>query len=82
MTKYLRYADLKERRLVNNRATLKNRIDKFGFPPGRLIGPNTRGWTEEEIAVYEANCQVAPKATPLRPGGRARKTKAAVEVTA
>ena len=42
MTKYLRYANLVEDGLVNNRATLKNLIDKCGFPPGRLVGPKTR----------------------------------------
>lgn len=55
MTVYLKFRDLKARGLVNNWVTLKNRIAKFGFPPGRLIGPNTRAWTEAEIEAWIAS---------------------------
>jgi hypothetical protein len=44
MRKRLRYADLHERRIVNNRATLSNWIRDLGFPPGQLTGPNSRTW--------------------------------------
>jgi hypothetical protein len=70
---YRRYPYLVERGLVANRASLRNRILKNGFPPGRLIGPNTRAWTDEEIEAYEAGCPVAPKATPPSPRRRARE---------
>jgi hypothetical protein len=49
---HLRYADLKVRGIVNNRVTLKNWIEKLGFPPGRMIGPNTRTWTEAEVTDW------------------------------
>ena len=55
--KWLRFRDLKARGLVDNRMTLKRWIDNYGFPPGTLIGPNTRAWTEEEIEQYEAERQ-------------------------
>jgi hypothetical protein len=64
---YRRYSYLVERGLVANRASLRNRILKNGFPPGRLIGPNTRAWTDEELDAYVAACPVAPKATPPSP---------------
>ena len=80
MTKYLRYPKLVERGLVNNRATLKNLIDKCGFPPGRLIGPNTRVWTDEELDAYVAGCPVAPKAAPPSPRSRRAREAAATEV--
>ena len=48
----LRFVDLKERKIVNNRVTLQDWIHRFGFPPGRLLGPNTRAWTEDEIAEW------------------------------
>lgn len=48
----LRFKDLQERGVVPNRVTLKNWIDSGNFPPGRLIGPNTRAWTDVEIAAY------------------------------
>jgi len=66
MTVYLRFADLKARGIVNNWPSLKNRIKKFGFPCGRLIGPNTRAWTEEEVERWIAARPTAPKATPRR----------------
>ena len=49
MLKLLRFKDLKERGIVNNRATLSRRIREHGFPPGFLLGPNSRAWTEDEI---------------------------------
>jgi predicted DNA-binding transcriptional regulator AlpA len=64
VVRYLRYSDLVERGLVNSRASLRNRVLKFGFPPGRLIGPNTRAWTETEIDAHMASRPVAPKPAP------------------
>ena len=52
--KWLRFADLKARGLVNNRTTLARWIDKYNFPAGTNIGPNTKAWTEEVIEDYEA----------------------------
>ena len=42
MKPLIRFADLKDRRIVNNRQTLKKSIRNEGFPPGRLLGPNTQ----------------------------------------
>jgi predicted DNA-binding transcriptional regulator AlpA len=50
--KLLRFGDLKRIGLVGNRPTLKRRIESQGFPPGRLLGPNTRVWTEGEIELW------------------------------
>jgi predicted DNA-binding transcriptional regulator AlpA len=49
MTRLLRFNDLRDRQIVNNRTTLYRWIARDNFPRGRLIGPNTRIWTEEEI---------------------------------
>ena len=54
MTIWLRFADLKARGLVRNHTTLSRWIRKLNFPPGVMIGPNSRVWTEEEIAEWEA----------------------------
>lgn len=54
MPKFLHFKNLRDRRIVNNRATLGRWIKKHGFPQGTLIGPNTRVWTEEEIADWFA----------------------------
>ena len=50
--KLLRFADLKRIGLVGNWPTLKRRIESQAFPPGRLLGPNTRVWTEGEVEAW------------------------------
>jgi len=52
MATYWRYPDLVERRIVNNRTTLYRWIKDFGFPPGILLGPNTRAWPAHEVEAW------------------------------
>ena len=54
MTILLRFDDLRERRIVRNRTTLYRWIKEQNFPPGALIGANSRVWTEEEIEAWLA----------------------------
>ena len=61
ISRQLRFRDLKALGVVANRVTLKNLIDNCGFPPGRLIGPNTRTWSEPEVAAYMEARPTAPK---------------------
>ena len=78
MDKLLRYADLVELGLFNNRNTLKNWVRLRGFPPGRLVGPNTRMWTESEVKEFIATRLTAAKwhVWARKPtGGYLRKTK-------
>jgi hypothetical protein len=78
MGRLLRYADFVARGLFKNRQSLKNAQDKHGFPRGRLLGPNTRVWDEEEeVEPWLASRPTAPKPTPRpkRPRGRPRKAK-------
>ena len=51
----LRFSDLEQRKIVPNRTTRKRWEETEGFPPGRLLGPATRVWTEEEIAEWLAS---------------------------
>jgi predicted DNA-binding transcriptional regulator AlpA len=62
MMKFLRYPDLVEMNVVRSRMTLKRLIDSQGFPPGRLITPNSRAWTDEEVIEWLDNRPVAKKA--------------------
>jgi predicted DNA-binding transcriptional regulator AlpA len=55
VTKFLRYKDLVAAGIVNNWPSLRNKIAMQGFPPGRLLGPNTRAWTVEEIESWLAS---------------------------
>ncbi len=51
-TKYLRYADLVERQIISNRTTLSRWIRNNGFPPGILLGPNTRAWPVDQVDTW------------------------------
>jgi hypothetical protein len=53
LVKYIRFHDLKDAGIVNNRTTLCRWIKAGHFPPGRLIGPNSRAWTIEEVANFQ-----------------------------
>jgi hypothetical protein len=78
MRKRLRYSDLKERGIVNNRVTLKGWIQRIGFPEGQMTGPNTRTWGEDEVEDWLVSRPTAAKPPPpLKPGsrrGRPRKS--------
>ena len=52
--KLLRYHDLVDRGIVNNRMTLSRWIDGQGFPPGFMLGPNSRAWPEDEVEAWRA----------------------------
>jgi predicted DNA-binding transcriptional regulator AlpA len=73
MSVYLRFVDLKARGLVRNWATLQNWIDNYDFPPGRLISPIARAWTDTEVDAWVAKRPVARKKVPMPKGRRARK---------
>jgi hypothetical protein len=72
--KFLRYADLKADGIITSWPMLRRRIEKDGFPPGRLLGPNTRAWSEVEIENWLNGRPTARKAGPR--GGRPRKAEA------
>jgi predicted DNA-binding transcriptional regulator AlpA len=48
----LRFRDLKDRKIVQNHPTLKRWIEREGFPPGFLLGPNSRAWREEDVTAW------------------------------
>ncbi len=51
-TKYLRFPDLQDQGIINNRMTLYRWIRLHGFPKGILLGPNTRVWPDDEVATW------------------------------
>jgi hypothetical protein len=59
-----RFKTLKAAGIVNSRMTLKRLIDSGRLAPGRLISPNVRAWTDEEIEALVANAPTARKPTP------------------
>jgi predicted DNA-binding transcriptional regulator AlpA len=86
MTKWLRFRDLQKRGIANSWAQLGNLIRNQGFPPGRMLGPNTRAWEEEtEIEPWEAGRPVAgpqPRGAAKAGRGRPRKAEARTETAA
>jgi predicted DNA-binding transcriptional regulator AlpA len=56
----LRFRDLKERGIVSNHVTLTRWIEREGFPPGLLLGPNTRAWREAEVEAWLASRSTGP----------------------
>ncbi len=77
LQKRLRFRDLKERGVFNNRPSLKNAQEKRGFPRGKLTGANSRTWTEDEVNEWLDSQPEDPKpALPAKkPRGRPRKTE-------
>jgi hypothetical protein len=68
--KLLRFHHLKERNVVKSWAQLKRLQDLYGFPQGRMLSPNVRTWTEEEIDTWVDS---RPVAGPVPRGGAKRK---------
>ena len=51
---YLRFSDLKARRIVTNWRTLNRWVEREGFPPGIRYGAS-RVWDESEIEAWLAS---------------------------
>ncbi|MER9167340.1 AlpA family phage regulatory protein [Mesorhizobium australicum] len=60
-SKLLRFVDLAERGIVKNWPQLRRLVDKNDFPPGRMLGENSRFWTEPEIEAWLASRPLAVK---------------------
>lgn len=70
MTVVLRFADLRERGIVKSWPQLKRMQEDHGFPPGRMLSPNVRIWTEDEIEKF----------IDLRPVGNDRPLQGAARI--
>jgi|RhiMetdeSRZDD1v2_1073273.scaffolds.fasta_scaffold160080_2 predicted DNA-binding transcriptional regulator AlpA len=70
----LRFRDLKDRKIVSNHVTLKRWIEREGFPPGLLLGPNSRAWRASDVEAWldsRPTCAAEPRGAAKRNrGGR------------
>ena len=85
MIRLLRFADLKAAGIINSWVMLKRRVKHDNFPPGVMIGKNTRAWDEAEIKAWLKSRPVAgpaPRGIAKAPRGRPRKVKAAASADA
>jgi predicted DNA-binding transcriptional regulator AlpA len=57
--KYLRFPDLVDLGIVNNRMTLSRWIKAHGFPRPIALGPNTRAWRAEDVERWLAEREAA-----------------------
>jgi hypothetical protein len=71
--KLWRHKDLKTAQIVNSRMTLKRLVDSGRLAPGRLISPNARVWTDEEIEALIASAPTARKSVSRFKGATAAK---------
>ena len=69
---WLRFSDLQARNIVKSWPQLKNLIEKYGFPRGRMLSPNVRAWSEEE--EVEPWLKSRPVAGP-EPRGAAKRNR-------
>jgi predicted DNA-binding transcriptional regulator AlpA len=60
----VRFADLKAAGYVRNWPTLLRLIDDDGFPPGFLLGRNTRVWVLDDVQAWIAARPIARKEIP------------------
>jgi hypothetical protein len=51
--KYVRFSNLRDWGIVNNWTTLRRWIKAGRFPPGRMIDPNSRAWTAQEVTEFQ-----------------------------
>ena len=51
---FYRFSDLVALGIIRNRVTLARWVRDRGFPPGRLIGPNTRVYDRGDVEAWLA----------------------------
>ena len=73
--RFVRFRELKERGICDSWRTLRRWIAQSGFPPGRLLGMNSRAWTEAEVEAWLAARPTAAK--PVPPKNKAPPSRAA-----
>jgi predicted DNA-binding transcriptional regulator AlpA len=77
--RFLRQADLTERKISSGGRQTDYLIKHHNFPVGRMLSPLIRGWTEAEVLAWletrpiRGHCYVPAE---KRPRGRPRKTPA------
>ena len=75
---FLTQDDLAERKISSSSRQTKYLQEHHGFPLGRMLSPQIRGWTEQEITEWLASRPVkSPCNIPAskRPRGRPRKSQ-------
>ena len=70
--KFLRLKNLEELGIAKSHQAVRHMQMHYGFPLGRLLGPGTRVWTEDEINEWLASRPVEPSEQARGRSGRRR----------
>jgi predicted DNA-binding transcriptional regulator AlpA len=76
MTRLLRFADLQDHRVVSSWPQLKRLQQLHGFPLGRMLSPNVRTWTQQEVDDWIASRPVENQ-RPLQGASKANHERRA-----
>lgn len=79
---FLRFKDLQARRIVTSWPQSRFMQQQYGFPPGRLLGANSRAWTESEIKEWLANCPIEPSQHVMERAAKSVRAKQRAAVAA
>lgn len=79
LPRFVRYRDLVAAGIVANWPTLLRLIAEDGFPPGVMLGRNTRAFPLDEIEAWLRSRPTARKILPLGARGRGRRGTAEPE---
>jgi hypothetical protein len=55
LPQFVRFRNLREASIVDSWQQLSQLIDRYGFPPGRLLSPNIRVWDIDDVRQWLAN---------------------------
>jgi hypothetical protein len=77
LQQFVRFFDLKEAGIVDNRAQLRNLQQKHGFPLGILAGESTRIFPVEEVNAWLTNRPTEISAVASQRVQRLREAKEA-----
>jgi predicted DNA-binding transcriptional regulator AlpA len=69
LPRYVKFRDLKQLNIVNSWPQLGRMMRDEAFPSGKKLGPQTRVWTEQEVADWLAS---RPEAKQPRLGSERR----------
>ena len=72
---WLAFADLKAANIVSNWQTLSEWIEKYSFPAGQLLGPNSRRWRQSEVTAWLATRPSGAKRVPLPMKARKKQAR-------
>jgi hypothetical protein len=76
LRRWIRYRDLEAAGIVQNWTTLNFLIDEQGFPPGILLGRNTRCWDLSLVKAWLASRPTERKAIPIRRRAKQQQAEA------